>query len=392
MNTAASNPPIIIATILHEQGPTGVQAHFNTFKEYLLARGRRVRIVTPFDAQRALVYPVFGVRYAIDRLHGGASVWWYRHWHYVFLKQVLRELLRDGRPAVVYAQCPLSAKAALEVRRTMAQRVIMVAHFNISQAHEWAEKGKIPSGGRLFRHIEQLEWTVLPRLDGLVYVSRFVQAQLQTRIGRLHRVPAAIIPNFVHPSSAEDDEGVHGDLINIGTLEPRKNQRYLIEVLMRASRLGHRYTLTLVGDGPDRPMLESLVRSNGLVEQVTFLGNRRNAARYIPHHRIYAHSATMENCGVAIIEALAAGAPIVAAEVGGIPEIYRSGIEGIFWPLDDPTEGAHRLISLMGTPKRLDQMSTAARERYSTTYTPAIAAERLCDFLYATPLVEDIAV
>lgn len=392
MNAIGLNPPIIIATILHEQGPTGVQAHFNTFKEYLLAQGRRVRIVTPFDAQRALVYPVFGVRYAIDRLHGEASVWWYRHWHYVFLKQVLRELLRDGRPAVVYAQCPLSAKAALEVRKSVAQRVIMVAHFNISQAHEWAEKGKIPSDGRLFQHIEQLERIVLPRLDGLVYVSGFVQAQLQRRIAGLNRIPAAIIPNFVHPPSHDADGDVHGDLINIGTLEPRKNQRYLIEVLMCASRLGYRYTLTLVGDGPDRPMLENLVRSHDLVEQVTFLGKQPNAARYIQHHRVYAHSATMENCGVSIIEALAAGVPVVAAEVGGIPEIYRSGIEGIFWPLNDPNEGARRLINLMSTPERLGQMSTAARERYSTTYTPHIAAERLCDFLYATPLVEDVAV
>src|SRR3569833_856731 len=48
------------------------------------------------------------------------------------------------------------------------------------------------------------------------------------------------------------DDGIYGDLINIGTLEPRKNQRYLIEVLVRTTHKGHPYTLTLVGDGPDR--------------------------------------------------------------------------------------------------------------------------------------------
>src|SRR3569623_1141730 len=391
MSKMFENPPIIIATLLHEHGATGVQAHFNAFKEYLLARGEDVRIVTPFDAQRALVYPMFGMRYEIDRVHDEASVWWYRHWHYVFLKQALRERLRDGRPAVVYAQCPLSAKAALEGRMTLAQRVIMIAHFNVSQAHEWAEKGKIASRGKLYRSIERLEQTVLPRLDGIVYVSRFLQGQLEMRIPGLKAMNAAVVPNFVRPPETGDD-GIYGDLINIGTLEPRKNQRYLIEVLVRASRMGHPYTLTLVGDGPDRSMLEQLAREYGLVDQITFLGNRSNAARYVQSHRLYAHVARMESCGIVPIEARAAGVPVIAAPVGGVPEIYRSGMEGLFWPLDDPKNAACRLIDLLEDSERLKDMTAAARQRYLTAYIPDIAARRLLEFLYATPLAKDIAV
>src|SRR3569832_1134951 len=106
MSTMFENPPIIIATLLHVHGATGVQAHFNAFKDYLLARGEDVRIVTPFDAQRALVYPIFGMRYVIDRVHDEASVWKKRQRHNDKKKQTKRERLRDGRPAVVYAQCP----------------------------------------------------------------------------------------------------------------------------------------------------------------------------------------------------------------------------------------------------------------------------------------------
>jgi len=391
MSTMFENPPIIIATLLHVHGATGVQAHFNAFKDYLLARGEDVRIVTPFDAQRALVYPMFGMRYVIDRVHDEASVWWYRHWHYVFLKQALRERLRDGRPAVVYAQCPLSAKAALEVRKTLAQRVIMIAHFNVSQAHEWAEKGKIASRGKLYRSIERLEQTVLPRLDGIVYVSRFLQGQLEMRIPGLKAMNAAVVPNFVRPPETGDD-GIYGDLINIGTLEPRKNQRYLIEVLVRASRMGHPYTLTLVGDGPDRSMLEQLAREYSLTDQITFLGNRSNAARYIRSHRLYVHAATMESFGIVLIEALAAAVPVIAAPVGGVMEIYRSGTEGLFWPLDDPQEAARRLIDLLEQPERRDQMSRAARQRYLAAYTPDIAAARLIEFLHEVPFAKDIAV
>jgi len=392
MSTMLENPPIIIATLLHEQGPTGVQAHFNAFKEYLLTKGYATRIITPFDAQRVLVYPVFGARYIIGRIHDEASVWWYRHWHYVFLKQILRKLLRNGQPAVIYAQCPLSAKAAMEVRKTAMQRVIMIAHFNISQAQEWAEKGKIALNGELYRSIERIEQEVLPRLDGIVYVSRFLQMQLEMRIPALKGMDAAIVPNFVQPLPGANDEGIHGDLISIGTLEPRKNQRYLFEILMHASRMGHPYTLTLVGDGPDRSMLEQLAREYGLVDQITFLGNRSNAARYVQSHRLYAHVARMESFGIVLIEALAAGVPVIAAPVGGVPEIYRSGMEGLFWPLDDPKNAACRLIDLLEDSERLKDMSAAARQRYLTAYIPDIAARRLLEFLYATPLAKDIAV
>ena len=55
------------------------------------------------------------------------------------------------------------------------QRVIMIAHFIISQAQEWAEKVKIALYGELYRSIERIVQVVLPRLDGIVYVSRVLQ-------------------------------------------------------------------------------------------------------------------------------------------------------------------------------------------------------------------------
>ena len=390
MNT--TDIPIIIPTLLHEHGPTGVHAHFNSFRKYLDKQGIPACVVTPFEVRRALSYPMFGVRYAFDRLHGGASVWWYNHWHYVFLKQALRKLLKDGRPSVVYAQCPISAKAALEIRNPSTQRVVLIVHFNVSQANEWAERGKISFDDAVFRGIQQLEQTVLPRVDGIVYVSRFMQEQLRMRIPGIDRVDAAVIPNFVSPPAGELGDVSPGDLINIGTLEPRKNQRYLIEVLAHAKQMGHRYTLTLVGGGNSRGMLEQLVREKGLSDQVRFLGNQSNAARFINNHRVYVHSSTMESFGIVLIEALAAGKPVVAGAVGGIPEVYTDGKEGIFWPLNDPAEGARKLVELMQQPERLSQMAVAAQRRYRDAFTPEIAASRLLDFLRPSHIQQRVAV
>jgi hypothetical protein len=138
---------IIIATILRERGGTGVQSHFNTFRSFLQRVRREVCVITPFRLSPLLVYPIFGVRKIIDPFSGVASVRWYRYWHYLLLKLALRRELADGQPAMIYAQCPLSAKAALEVRDPRRHQVVLVAHFNISQAYEWAEKGKLKPGG-----------------------------------------------------------------------------------------------------------------------------------------------------------------------------------------------------------------------------------------------------
>src|SRR3569833_2259335 len=108
------------------------------------------------------------------------------------------------------------------------------------------------------------------------------------RIPALKGMDAAIVPNIVLPLPGAYDEGLLGDLISIGTLEPRKIQRYLFEILMHASRIGHPYTLSLVGDGPDRSMLEQLARDYGLVDQISFLGCRSSAARDVQSLRLYA--------------------------------------------------------------------------------------------------------
>src|SRR5262249_40498329 len=264
--------PVVIATILREEGNTGVQTHVRQLRLYLKERGTPTTLVTPFSWGTALTVPVFGFRLALERCSGAASVAWYRHWHEVFLRNALRRSLAEAGPCVVYAQCPLSARAALRARQGPHQRVVQAVHFRISQADEWADKGMIARDGIVFRRIRRLERVVLPRVDGLMYVSDWARTALIGWLPEASAVPSTVIDTFGSPLSAGPGGEPLADLVTMGHLEPVKNHRYMLEVLAEAARTGRRYTLDVYGEGPLRGDLLRQSAALGLDGQVRFRG------------------------------------------------------------------------------------------------------------------------
>ncbi len=384
-----SSPQILIATLMRSQGDTGVQTHFNAFCHFLQDQGVAFSLVTPFDWVKWIVLPVFALRRVIDPFNSELSVAWYRYWHYRFLKAALhrrvRALVQSGVPVLIYAQDPLAAKAALEVRPSIAEKVVMTVHFNGSQADEWAGKGKIRKEGRVYRRIQQLEREVLPLVDGLTFTTQMMRQHVESAIPGVRSVPTQVIPCFIvspfQESAPSPSPPVEGDLITIGTLEPRKNQRYLLQLLAAANQRGKRYSLTLVGNGPDLATLRSLTQELGLEAQVQFLGAQPRAAQWLPRHQLYVHSAVMEGFGIALLEAMACGLPVLAGAVGGIPEVFADGREGSYLDLDDVDRGATQLIQMMDDPQQRHQMGHVGQERFRNCYEVTVVGQRLLSFL-----------
>jgi glycosyltransferase involved in cell wall biosynthesis len=375
---------VVVASLMRHDGGTGVQTHVQTFERYLRAQSRPTRFVNPFSARSPLLPAVFGARHGIQLLSRPASVWWYRHWHAHYLQRALaRCIATTGDRAVVYAHCPVSADVALRVRTS--QPVTMAVHFNVSQADEWVGKGTIADGGALFESIRAFEDRVLVQLDGIVYVSAFAKAILQERIPTLATIPSVIVPNPVSMGSVTSSDEI-ADLITVGSLESRKNHAYLLEILHEAARRGYRYSLSVVGDGPERGALQALSRRLSLDGRVRFYGYRSDARSLMGGHRLYCHTSRMENCPVVLIEAMAEGLPVLTAGVGGIPEVIRPGIDGAFWPLDDPSAAADALIALMEDPPKRAMMASAVREHVARDFSADVVGEKLVDFLMAAEI------
>lgn len=377
--------PVVIASMMREHGETGVQTHVRAVRDWLAGSGQPVQLVTPFSNPRWLVYPVFGLRRLIDRVNKPASVWWYRYWHAVFLRRALHRQLADGAACVIYAQCPVAANAALRARVSVQQKVVMVAHFNLSQAHEWADKGAIRSDGAYFRSIQAFEAATLPQVDALIYVSDFMRRELERRIPALAGMRSRVIPNFVNDPGEPTHAEPQADLITIGTLEYRKNQRYALEIVHAAKQLGRELTLTVVGDGPDRAMLETLAHDLGIGAQVRFAGFVAHAAKLMPAHRACLHVALMENLPLTLVEALSRGLPVFAPAVGGIPEVFDDGSEGRFISLDAAVSAARLIVEWLDSGAIMEKAGIASRKRYLDFFETGDIAGKLIEFLDDEP-------
>lgn len=381
--TSAPMPPtIFVATLMSGLGQSGVETHANA----IVGQSREAGLVARFVSgqfEKDLVRRCFGVLRRVVRC---ASREWAllieREADAGLLERKLRRLMSQSPdvPIIVYAQDPLSARAAIRARGARPVRVVMTVHFNESEAVEYEGRGLTRKAGALWRHAAGVEREVLPRVDHLIFVSDFMRERLLKRYPVLAALPSSLIPNFCARPDVAGDRAVaapsDGELLAIGSLEPRKNQRFLLEVLAACNRLGRRYRCTIVGHGPDADSLQARAVALGVAGQVNFLGHRQKAVELIPSHRVLVHGSLMENMPITLIEALACARPVMAAAVGGIPEVIEDGVQGCLWPLDDPEAAARRLIEVLESPGLWARMSASAKRRYEEHFSTDVLVPR----------------
>lgn len=372
---------LLIATLLPaDEHCCGVQTHFRAIAEQARRHGLPVQVVSPYAAHRWSRRATNAVRRVAQAVDVEAGVIWQNAALAYHLAGQLRAAVRACRdePVTIYAQDTVSAAVALQLRgRGRALRVVLVVHYNESEAKQFADNGQTRSGGPLWRLSLALERRVLPRVDKVIFVSEFMRRTVAARVPAMSQADVAVIPNFPKPTLARPGTPpMTGDLIAIGTLEPRKNQAFLLRVLAEAKAAGRSYGLTFLGDGPSRQELEQLASRLGVREQVTFAGYVPDASALVPGHRAFVHAARAENFPIVFLEAMQHGVPAFAGAVGGIPEIFEDGVEGRFWPLDDPRRAASILLEVLESESRHAAMSAAARRRYQRDFSPDVLGLR----------------
>lgn len=165
------------------------------------------------------------------------------------------------------------------------------------------------------------------------------------------------------------DEYVYG---SVARLVPVKGLSYLLEAFSRISKEeepGKKLRLVLVGDGPEREPLQEKARSLGVEQQVTFAGFRRDIPACLHAFDAFVHSSIYEGLGYTIIEAMAAGIPVVATNVGGVKEFVKPGSTGLLVEPANEALLADAMKTIAASPERCRQMTKEALALVENTFT-----------------------
>lgn len=144
--------------------------------------------------------------------------------------------------------------------------------------------------------------------------------------------------NFDH-ASIRRSLGIPEESLLIGTvgrLVPQKNMTVLLEAASAIFARHPNVSLLIVGDGCQRPLLEERAQRLGIASRVIFAGARLDVRPFLAIMDVFAHSPRYEGFGLVLLEAMAAGVPVVARAVGGIPEVVEHNRSGIL--IDDDSQ------------------------------------------------------
>jgi glycosyltransferase involved in cell wall biosynthesis len=153
----------------------------------------------------------------------------------------------------------------------------------------------------------------------------------------------------------------------IARFEPQKDHATLLRAL--GDLKAYAWELDLIGDGPQRQQMELLAQSLGIRERVHFLGQRRDVDRLLTLAQIGVLVSNWEGFPLSILEAMRAGLPMVASDVGGVSEAIEEGATGYVVPQGQPAPLRDRIERLLSDPGLRARLGSAGRQRYEQHFT-----------------------
>ena len=237
------------------------------------------------------------------------------------------------------------------------------------------------------RHISRIKYTW--DIDSVIAISDSIRSQL-IECG----IPASLVETIyegidlsLYPEQPELDRPLPTEPVTVGTvssLSREKGLRYLIEAASLIPRVKGRVRFDIVGDGDCRMELEELVRKKELEGCIQFLGFRNDIQALMKDFDLFVLPSLSEGLSSAIMEAMASSLPVIASNVGGIPELVQNGDNGLLVRPADPVGLARAIMRLAEDPVALRQMGIRGRKRVEEKFTldrKVLETEELCSTL-----------
>lgn len=227
--------------------------------------------------------------------------------------------------------------------------------------------------------------------QALTTPSEFLKGETYRRLELAPDVAIEVIANFVDEDRFRPPEGEPacirhllglpasapgpGIVAHVSNFRPLKRIDYVLRVFAEARRFADA-RLLLIGDGPEHSQAVDLSRALGVEREVHFLGKQHSFVELLQASDVFLLPSETESFGLAALEAMACGVPVVASDVGGLPEVVESGTSGFLEPVGDVARMAERVAAILTDRALRDRLGRAARARVESRFRTAPAIDR----------------
>ncbi len=357
MQTAPSAPPMPVLLVIDSLAGGGAERYVVDLAVALRRRGWPVEVACSTGGVRAGALAEAGVPVSIlldtlvkrrvSRRYGRA----------------LRRLIADRRPALVHAHLYASAAAAAQAIRDLAVPLVITEHTEAP----WRR-----------RRAREVSREVYRRADRVVAVSTAIRDVLveeyDVPFGQVDVVlPATTAPVDERPMPGRPRGAVVGV---VGRLVPEKGVDVFLQAAALVLSVVPHARFLVVGDGPMRADLDRRAAGLGIADSVTFTGFRADAPQIIAGLDILAVPSRSDGSPLVVCEAMAAGIPVVASRVGGLPDLVADGRTGLLVRPGQAEDLARAMVLLLLDPTGADVLGTRARA-VAATRTHAHLVDRM---------------
>lgn len=214
------------------------------------------------------------------------------------------------------------------------------------------------------------------------FFKKSLSNELRNRISLLPN--AIMFDRFNSVANSKTAKSSTIKLVNVGLIIPKKNQQFLLSIVAKLKVKGFDIQLTLLGFGYEFDKIKNLAQSMGIDKDVIMPGNVNNVEEYLSKSDIYVHSAYYEPFGLVLLEAMAAGLPVVCLDGGGNRDIIENGKNGFIIKDQNVDEFVERILELHNNQNLYTEISLYAQQ-YAMQYDIKPYVDKLLEIYHKAP-------
>jgi glycosyltransferase involved in cell wall biosynthesis len=296
------------------------------------------------------------------------------------LEQAARRI--EVRTSPIGIRNEIDLRAVVPLRRLLRVGGYDILHFHTKRAHALSFWLGRPAGGlrrvvtRRMDYPMRRNWYERAlynrKVDGVIAISEKIAALLIE--GGVARKKIRVIYSGVDiaffDNRSESTERDSAPVVGmVAALEERKGHRFLFEAAAELKRGGDRLHYKIAGDGPELEKLRALAAALGLQAEIEFVGFVSDVAAFLASIDLFVLPSLFEGLGVAALEAMAAGKPVIATEVGGLSELVEDRRTGLLVPPGDAHALARAIHELVSQDDLMRELGENGRRRVAERFT-----------------------